>query len=68
MNAHHREKDRVSGGYLNSCYVGCPFGHASKFQVTAKAAISSMCQTKAPSGGYRTGLSPEEMGNAREEV
>ena len=36
--------------------------------MTASAAISSMFQTKAPSGGYRTGLSPEEMGNARKEV
>jgi hypothetical protein len=42
MNAHHRDKDRVSGGYLNSYYVGCPFGHASKFRISASVAISSI--------------------------
>jgi hypothetical protein len=28
VNAHHGQKDRISGGYLNSRYVGYPFGHA----------------------------------------
>jgi hypothetical protein len=28
MNAHHRQKDWISGRYFNSRYVGNPFGHA----------------------------------------
>ena len=32
MNANHCQKDWISGGYLNSGYVGCPFGHADAFR------------------------------------
>jgi LysM domain len=32
MNPNHGEKDWISGGYLNSCYVGCPFGHVVAFR------------------------------------
>ena len=27
VNSHHCKKDWISGGYLNSCYVGNPFRH-----------------------------------------
>jgi len=35
MNAHHSQKHGISGRYLNSRYVGDPFGHADACRAVA---------------------------------
>src|SRR5258708_39322866 len=45
MNPNHGEKDWISGGYLNSCYAGCPFGHAD---VSSISSISTIADFQKP--------------------
>src|SRR6202047_5079604 len=40
MNPNHGEKDWISGGYLNSCYVSCPFGHADISSISSISTIA----------------------------
>src|ERR1700681_597703 len=40
MSPNHGEKDWISGGYLNSCYVSCPFGHADISSISSISTIA----------------------------
>jgi len=46
VNADHRQKNWIGGWYFNSCYVGCPFGHADASGLSRTSTISRVCGTQ----------------------